>query len=131
MKFPAIESTPEKYFLQYLTIINPVILKLPPMQLRVLAGLLFYYYEYRNHPTELRNQLLSSAATKKSIRSFINKEYMKSEDTPVSEGNFNNLIKELRKRKFVIGKNTDLIINPKYIISPEKDNNLTFNWNIK
>lgn len=131
MKIPTIPSNKQRYFLEYLMIINPLVLHLSPMQLKVLAGLLYFNYEYRMHSLELRNKLLSSAATKKSVREFINESYMGKESVPISEGNFNNLMKELRKKKIVIGKGKDIIVNPVYLISPEKDTNLTINWEIE
>ena len=131
MKIPTIPTNKQRYFLQYLTIINPIVLRLSPMQLKVLAGLLYFNYEYRMHSVELRNKLLSSAATKKSVRDFINESYMDKESVPISEGNFNNLMKELRKKKIVVGKGKDIVINPVYLISPEKDTNLTINWEVK
>jgi hypothetical protein len=131
MKIPNIPTNKQRYFLQYLTIINPIVLRLSPMQLKVLAGLLYYNYEYRMHSVELRNKLLSSAATKKSVRDFINESYMDKESVPISEGNFNNLMKELRKKKIVAGKGKDIIINSVYLISPEKDTNLSINWEVK
>jgi hypothetical protein len=131
MKIPTIPTNKQRFFLQYLTLVNPIGLHLSPMQLKVLAGLLYFNYEYRMHSLELRNKLLSSAATKKSVRDFINKEYMSVDGVPISEGNFNNLMKELRKKGIVEGKGKDIIIKTSLLIYPDKDNTLTINWNIE
>lgn len=127
MKIPVLETTTEKYFFQYITIINPIILKLSPMQLKVLGAILYYNYQYKDHPTDLRDKLLFSTSTKKLIREYLKDDKGES----FGEGNFNNIIKELRKKGIIKGKNNEQIINPIYCITPEKDLQLNINWKIK
>ena len=127
MKIPVINTDLKKYFLQYLTIVNPIALRLSPMQLKVLAGILYWNNELKQYPLNIRNSLLFSAATRKLIREIV----MDKTNKPIDEHNFNNIVKELRAKNIIIGKGSETSINSVYVIYPEKDNNLIINWNIK
>jgi hypothetical protein len=127
MKIPVINTDLKKYFLQYLTIVNPIALRLSPMQLKVLAGILYWNNELKQYPLNIRNSLLFSAATRKLIRGIV----MDKANKAIDEHNFNNIVKELRAKNIIVGKGSETSINPVYIIYPEKDNLLTINWNIK
>ena len=127
MKIPTINADLKKYFLQYLTVVNPIALRLSQMQLRVLAGILYWNNEFKQYPNDVRNSVLFSAATKKLIRESI----LDSENKPMSEHNFNNIIKDLRAKNILKGKGVETTINPLYLIYPDKDSTLTINWNIK
>ena len=126
MKVPTITTNKQKYFLQYLTIINPILLRLSPMQLKVFAGILYWNNELKQHPIDLRNRILFSSATKKVIRESIIEG-----DKVMGEGNFNNLIKELRRKKLINGKGSETILNNIFAIYPDKDLTLTINWKIE
>jgi hypothetical protein len=127
MKIPIIETDKKKFFLQYLTIINPIALKLRPMQLKVLAMMCYYNNELSIHALPLRNNLLFSPVYKRMIRDAIKD----GKDKPMTEGNFNNIIKELRQKGFIVGSMTEATLVPFLNITPEKNNILTINWKIK
>lgn len=127
MKIPIIETDKKKFFLQYLTIINPIALKLRPMDLKVLAMICYYNNELSMHALPLRNNLLFSPVYKRMIRD----EIKDNKGKLMTEGNFNNVIKELRKRGFIVGNMTEATLAPYLNITPEKDNILTINWKIK
>lgn len=127
MKIPIIETDKKKFFLQYLTIINPIALKLRPMELKVLAMFCYYNNELSIHALPLRNNLLFSPVYKRLIRDNIKDDKGKA----MTEGNFNNVVKELRQKGLIIGNMTEASLVPYLNISPEKDNILTINWKIK
>lgn len=127
MKIPIIETDKKKFFLQYLTIINPIALKLRPMSLKVLAMICYYNNELSIHALPLRNNLLFSPVYKRMIREELKDEKGK----PMTEGNFNNVIKELRQKGLIVGSMTEATLVPYLNITPEKDSILTITWKIK
>lgn len=127
MKIPIIETDKKKFFLQYLTIINPIALKLRPMSLKVLAMICYYNNELSIHTLPLRNNLLFSPVYKRMIRNDITDGKGKA----MTEGNFNNVVKELRQKGLIVGSMTEACLVPYLNIIPEKDNSLTINWKIE
>lgn len=128
MKNPInIETTKEKFFLQYLTILNPITLHLTPMGLKVLSAICCVADELTITPFELKNKVLFSTPYRKIIRECIKDE----EGKIITDRNFNNYIEELKKKKLIMGNHSDVVL-VKWLHISSKDNlNLTFNWKIK
>lgn len=128
MKNPInIETTKEKFFLQYLTILNPIALHLTPMGLKVLAAICYIADDLTITPLELKNKVLFSTPYRKIIRENIKDESGKT----ITDRNFNNYLEELKKKNLITGNHSEVAL-VKWLHISSKDNlNLTFNWKIK
>lgn len=115
-----IKSGPLKFFMQYLTLINPLY-KLAPKETEVLAYLLYLNYKYQDIPVEARNKIIFDYDSKVLI----------SNEFDTSLAKVNNVFTVLRKKtfnkqSFILGKRLNLAVP--YL--PEiKDNKMTLTFN--
>ena len=127
IKIPTINTNKEKFYLQYLTILNPVLFKLAAKELELFALFIAQYNEYGDMPTDLKDELLFATTTRKTIRS----KFLDKNGNSITEAYFNNLFMVLKTKKLIIDAgNGHYKINPKFILDPKVDTSLTFNWNI-
>lgn len=112
-----ISTTEEQIFDQYLTLINPILgsNKMKPIELQVLAKLLYIDYKYKHLSQVDRNTILFAKETKMKIRlSLLN----------MSEASFNNIMMKLRQKK--------LITREKLLLKvPIKDGEININYKLK
>lgn len=89
-----IPTDKEKIFRQYLTIVNPTLgaNKLKPIEVDVLAKLLYIDDLYGHLSKELRDSILFTQETKKRIRQSLSN---------MSEASFNNVMLKLRRKKMI------------------------------
>lgn len=112
-----ITTTEEQIFEQYLTLINPILgnNKMKPIELQVLAKLLYIDYKYRHLSQADRNTILFAKETKIKIRlSLLN----------MSEASFNNIMMKLRQKKLVTKEKLLLKV-------PIKDGEININYKLK
>jgi hypothetical protein len=89
-----IKTTEDMIFRQYLTIVNPTLgaNKLKPIEIDVLAKLLYIDHLYQHLNKQDRDTILFAQETKKRIRqSLLN----------MSEASFNNVMLKLRSKKMI------------------------------
>lgn len=128
MKNPInIETTKDKFFLQYLTILNPIVLHLTPMGLKTLAAICYQADSLNITPFELKNKVLFSTPYRKIIRESI----IDANNKIMTEKNFNNYMEELKKKKLITGSHSEVTLVKWLHISSLNNLNLTFNWKIK
>lgn len=120
-----IKSGPLKFFMQYLTLINPMY-KLAPKEIEVLAYLLYLDYQYKSIPVEARNKIIFDYDSKVLISNEFN----------ISLAIVNNVFTSLRKKtfnkqSFILGKklNFNVPFLPK--INKDKKLNLIFEFIIQ
>lgn len=112
-----IKTTEENIFEQYLTLINPILgaNKLKPIEISVLAKLLYIDYKYKHLSQADRDTIIFAKETKIRIRlSLLN----------MSEASFNNIMMKLRQKK--------LITKEKLLLKvPIKDGEININYKLK
>ena len=98
-----LNSNLEEMFEKYLNIINPMLSakKLKPLELRVLAKLLYAKYSFKHLSKKELEKLLFSSQLKKNIRTSVEN---------ISEASYNNIILSLRKKEIINNKEITLIV---------------------
>lgn len=117
--FVKIPVRKQEFWLKYLEIMNPV-LKLQKKEREVLACILLVSSSNRNHP-KLESKLLDYDSRVK-IRSFLK----------MSEASLNNIISELKKKKFLIKTDAGFKVMKHFSeIETDADHTITFVLGIK
>lgn len=111
-----IATTENKFFRQYLELINPI-LRLRGKELDVLAELLYYNYKFKNIAKEHRWKLIFDYDTKTKIRTKLE----------LSDASMNNNLSALRKKN-VIEANK---VKQAYLVYPDNKFSLKFQFNVK
>jgi len=111
-----IATTENKFFRQYLELINPI-LRLRGKELDVLAELLYYNYKFKDIAKEHRWKLIFDYDTKTKIRTKLE----------LSDASMNNNLSALRKKN-VIEANK---VKQAYLVYPDNKFSLKFQFNVK
>jgi len=123
-----INTTPEKFFDEYLKLKKPLLeyilykinnkpIVLNPKMMQVFSMLLYYNHIYNELPDEEKWKLIFENGTKKHIAEKLN----------INIRHLNTYLSVLRNIKLLDGKK----INKPFIISPEEEFSLTYKFIIK
>jgi DNA-binding MarR family transcriptional regulator len=111
-----IATTENKFFRQYLELINPL-LKLRGKELDVLAELMYYNYKFKDIPDEHRWKLIFDYDTKTKIRTKLD----------LSDASMNNNLSALRKKGIIkLNKVRDV-----FLVYPSSNFSLNFKFNVQ
>ena len=108
-----IPTNENKFYRQYLEILNPII-KLRGKELDVLAELLFHNNRLKEIPEKHRWKLIFDYDTKADIRGKLK----------LSEASLNNNLSALRKKKIIV--ENEVLKN--FLVSPHESFSLKFNF---
>jgi len=112
-----IKTDKEKFFLQYLNVIKPLLgSKLANQEIEVLSQLLYYNNEYKDLDVKARGIVIFDYDTRVKIM----------EKLDISYNTLGNNLLKLRKKGFVKG-NT---IKESLIVYPEKKMNINYNFTL-
>ncbi len=119
MNIPVFKVAKDKYYIQYLTILNPIFWKLGTRTLWFLSLLVKYYDNLKNkYPShEVTSNVLLSDEMLKQI----------CEENKIAERSMRKFINDL-KDKNIINKNDYL--QEKICVNPQKDSELMLKWQI-
>ena len=111
-----IKTTEDKFYRQYLELINPL-LKLRGKELDVLAQLLLYNNSLKDIPEEHRWKIIFDYDTKTKIRTELD----------LSDASMNNNLSALRKKGII--ENNKVLKN--FLVYPNGAVKITFNFDLK
>lgn len=111
-----IVTTENKFFRQYLELLNPI-LKLRGKELDVLAELMYYNYKFKDIPEEHRWKLIFDYDTKTKIRTKLD----------LSDASMNNNLSALRKKKIIHANR----VRSAFLVYPSAEFKLNFKFNVQ
>lgn len=114
-KIIPVKTTIDKFFREYLEIINPLV-KLTNREKDVLAELLLLNYKYKHLESDIRSKIIFDYDSRMLVASKLN----------MSEASLNNNISYLRKRGII----SNWEISPIFVVYPDENYNVVFNFSL-